>query len=198
VTRPQPVVVDIGARSRRRVLIGSLVAGALGITALFGAVSAFTGGETAGGVIASLVGSLLSGVALLGALSWKRVTRPRLLVFDAAGIRWDDPLGTPWAVAWQELGAVSISRTRERAVKLADAVVRKTLVRLDLFPADPRFRARHPEMEHMWEFHRVREGYRLPLGDSADLIPVVERAMTRFAPQVYRGVRDEGFTLGLT
>lgn len=198
MTYPQPVVIDVGARSRRRVLIGSLVAGALGITALVGAVSAFTAGETAGGVMGSLVGSLLSGVALLGALNWKRVTRPRLLVFDAAGVRWDDPRGTPWVVAWQELGAVSISRTRERAVTLADAVVRKTLVRLDLFPADPHFRARHPEMEHMWEFHRVRQGYRLPLGDSADLIPVVERAMTSFAPQLYRGVRDEGFTLGLT
>ncbi|MEV8441315.1 hypothetical protein AB0425_28385 [Actinosynnema sp. NPDC051121] len=36
----------------------------------------------------------------------KRISRPRELVFEVQGVRWDDPAGAPWAVAWQESGAV--------------------------------------------------------------------------------------------
>jgi hypothetical protein len=191
-------VIDIGARDTRRVLLGGGVAGALGVLSLFGAVSTLAGGEVVGGSIFLVIGLLFTGVAVLAVVNWKRVSRPRTLVFEARGVRWDDPRGVGWAVPWQELGAVSISRTRERVVQLSDALTRRTMVRLDLFPADPRsFRPRHPDMEHLWEQHTVRNGYRLPLGDAANLVPVIERAMTQFAPRLYRGVRDEGFTVGL-
>jgi hypothetical protein len=44
----------------------------------------------------------------------------------------------------------------------------------------------------------VAGGYRLPLGNKAQLVPVVEQAMVRFAPGIYRGViATEGF-MGLT
>lgn len=192
-----PVVVDIGSRDTRRVLIGGTVAGGLGVLALVGAVTAFADGEPVGGSIALVIGVAFTGIGVAAVVNWKKVSRPRKLVFEPQGVRWDDPEGTSWAVAWSELGAVQISRTRERVVKLADAVMRKTMVRLDLYPGDPGFRPRHPEMENMWEFHTVRDGYRLPLGDAASLVPVIERAVLQFAPRLYRGVRDEGISIGL-
>ncbi|GLZ30248.1 hypothetical protein Lesp02_24380 [Lentzea sp. NBRC 105346] len=191
-------VIDIGTRDTRRVIIGGAVSGALGIAALVGSVSAFADGEPVGGIIAGLIGVALTGIAVLAIVNWKKVSRPRKLIIEAPGVRWDDPQGTPWAVAWQELGAVSVSRTQERVVQLSDALTRKTMVRLDLFPRDPqRFRATHPHMEHMWEFHTVRNGYRLPLGDAANLVPLLDNSLRHFAGPLYRGVQDEGFTVGL-
>jgi hypothetical protein len=75
--------------------------------------------------------------------------------------------------------------------------MRRVLVRLDLFPGDPGFRERHPEMEHLWELHRVRSGYRLPLGSAPRFIPPMDEALRRYPPDIYRGVVDEGFTVGL-
>jgi len=49
-------------------------------------------------------------------------------------------------------------------------------------------------MEHLWELHRVVDGYRLPLGPSRNFIPVIDRAMRRFRPAIYRGVHEEGLT----
>lgn len=191
-------VIDIGSRDTRRVIIGGAVSGVLGIAALFGAVTAFVDGEPVGGAIAGVIGLLFTGIAVAAVVNWRKISRPRKLVIEAPGVRWDDPQGTPWAVPWQELGAVSVSRTRERAVQLSDAVVRKTMVRLDLFPRDPqRFRSTHPHMEHLWEFHNVRNGYRLPLGDAANLVPLLDSSLRHFAGHIYRGVQDEGFTVGL-
>jgi hypothetical protein len=172
------------------------VSGVLGVLALVGAVGAYSGGEGVGGTIALVIGLAFTGIAVGAVVNWKKISRPRKLVFEAPGVRWDDPAGAPWAVAWQELGAVRISRTRERVVNPADAIVRRTMVRLDLLPADQdAFRARHADMAHL---AREDGAYRLSLGDAAALIPVVERAVLGFAPHLYRGVQDEGFTVGLS
>jgi hypothetical protein len=195
---PAPVVVDLGKSATRKVLAGGSVAGVLGILALFGSVSAFAGGEPVGGIIAGVIGVAFTGIGVMAVVKWKTVSRPRKLIIEQQGIRLDDPQGMPWAAGWQELGAVSISRTQERAVRLADALVRRTLVRVDLHPLDPqRFRPAHPTMEPLWEFHRVQNGYRLPLGDSAGFIGPIDHGLRTFAPQIYRGVLDEGFTVGL-
>ncbi|MET8761413.1 hypothetical protein [Lentzea sp. NPDC004782] len=195
---PPPVVVDLGKSATRKVLAGGSVAGGLGILALVGAVSAFADGEPVGGVIAGVIGVVFTGIGLLAVVKWKTISRPRKLIIEPQGIRLDDPQGMPWAVGWSELGAISISRTRERVVQLSDALVRRTMVRVDLHPRDPqRFRPAHPTMEPLWEFHRVRNGYRLPLGDSAGFIGPIDHGLRTFAPQIYRGVIDEGFTVGL-
>jgi hypothetical protein len=146
-------------------------------------------------VAAGVIGGILLLLGLVVVSSWQKLTRPRRLVFDQDGIRMDDPGGKPWFVAWHELGAVAISRTVQTKVKATD--MRRTLVRLDMFPADPGFRARHPEMEHLWELHRVRSGCRLPFGSSPQFIPLIDEAMRRYRPDVYQGVRDEGFTVGV-
>ncbi|MEU7479247.1 hypothetical protein AB0A63_24895 [Lentzea sp. NPDC042327] len=195
---PAPVVLDLGKSDTRKVLLGGSLAGGLGILALIGAVTAFLDGEPVGGSIAGVIGLAFTFIGVMALVKFKTISRPRKLVIEQQGIRLDDPQGAPWAVAWQDLGAVSISRTRERAVELADALVRRTLVRVDLHPLDPpRFRAAHPTMEPLWEFHRVQNGYRLALGDSASMIAPIDAGLRTFAPQIYRGVIDEGFTVGL-
>ncbi|GAB2983795.1 hypothetical protein [Saccharothrix stipae] len=191
-----PVVIDIGRRDVRRVLIGGAVAGVLGVAALVGAVTAYADGEGVGGTIGLVIGLAFTGITVGAIVNRKKISRPRKLVFEAAGVRWDDPAGAPWAVAWPELGAVRVSRTRERVFHPADSVVRKTMVRVDLLPADPpTFQARHADMAHL---ARHDGGYRLPLGDAAGLVRVVEGAVLGFAPQLYRGVQDEGSAVGLS
>src|SRR4051812_30328622 len=117
---PPPVVVDLGKSATRKVLAGGSVAGVLGILALFGSVSAFSGSEPVGGIIAGVIGVAFTGIGVMAVVKWKTVSRPRKLIIEQQGIRLDDPQGMPWAVGWQELSAVSISRTQERAVRLAD------------------------------------------------------------------------------
>ncbi|WP_248960718.1 hypothetical protein [Sphaerisporangium perillae] len=191
-------MVDVGAGSKGKAVAGGVVAGALGLISVF---SALTGQVEGGGATAAVVGVLgvvFIAIALLPVLTWRKITRPRKLVIEQPGIRWDDPAGRSWAVAWSELAAVAVSRTVQRRFRLDDYLMpRKVMLRLDLFPADPGFRARHPEMEHLWEFHRVVNGYRLPLGSVRKHIEPIEQGMRTHRPNIYLGVRDEGFMIGL-
>jgi hypothetical protein len=193
---PPPVVIDVGGDAKVKALIGGSVAGVIGLISIF---SSFTGHTTGSrtGVVELTFGLIFLFIGLLPIIAWRKVGRPRRLVFDGFGVRWDDPQGTPWAAPWNELSGVGISRTQQRRVKPADYLIRRTMVRLDLFPADPGFRARHPDMEHLWEFHTVKNGYRLPLGSNPKYIPVIEHAMRQYRPAIYLGVRDEGFMVGL-
>ena len=193
----EPVSIDLGAHATRTVALGGAVSGAVGLLAL---VAASTG-QVIGGAGATAAAGVIGGIFLLFALvvlfSWRTLSRPRRLVFSADGIRMDDPQGRPWSVAWDELAGLAISRTAQRRVKPADHVVRRILVRLDMFPADPGFRARHPEMEPLWELHRVRNGYRLPFGSAPEFLPRIDDAIRRHRSDIYQGIRDEGFTVGL-
>ncbi|MEV1176702.1 hypothetical protein [Nonomuraea sp. NPDC049784] len=193
---PPPVVIDVGGDAKVKALIGGSVAGVIGLISIF---SSFTGHTTGSrtGVVELTFGLIFLFIGLLPIIAWRKIGRPRRLVFDGFGVRWDDPQGTPWAAPWNELSGVGISRTQQRRVKPAEYLIRRTMVRLDLFPADPGFRARHPDMEHLWEFHTVKNGYRLPLGSNPKYIPVIEHAMREYRPAIYLGVRDEGFMVGL-
>ena len=192
-----PVVVDVGKRAAVQVAVGGAVAGGIGLIPLIAAVTGGINGPAVAYVIAVVIGLGFTGIGVLALLNWKKASRPRKLVLDPHGVTWDDPQGQPWAVRWEELSGVAISRTKERAVQVSDAAARRVLVRLDLFPADPGFRQRHPEMEHLWEFHRVRNGYRLPLGSNPGFIAPIDHGMRLFRPQIYGGVRDEGISVGL-
>jgi hypothetical protein len=198
-----PVVIDIGRTAGRQAVVGSAVAGAIGLVAIVAGLA----GEVDGGgeVVAIIIGVLFLLPAVLTIAFGKLVFRPRKLVFEPRGIRWDDPRGAPWAVAWHELATVSISK--HRALRVNDHVVHaatdkvlgeRAHVRLDLFPADRGFAQRHPQMAHLWGLQGLTGGYRFPLGINAQLVPVIEHAIARFAPSIYRGViTTEGF-MGLT
>ncbi len=198
-----PVIIDVGATSTRHLVVGSVVLGGLGTIAVVGGII----GKT---VAATIIGAVFLLLGLLPVLIRKKAFRPRRLIIEAAGVRWDDPQGRPWAVGWTELAAVSISKHGKLEVKtpgLQDAIVgaatdkltgENVLVRLDLYPSDPGFRARHRELEHLWELHDVKNGYRLPLGRNAKYIAPMAAGLARFAPHIYRGVHyTEGF-MGLT
>ncbi|MEV0612102.1 hypothetical protein AB0I81_02190 [Nonomuraea sp. NPDC050404] len=194
---PPPVLIDVAGDAKVKAVAGGAVAGAIGLLAIVSALTGQTTGGAGTAVAVGVLGLIFLAIGLLPLVTWKKIARPRRLVFDGFGVRWDDPQGRPWAVAWAELSGVGISRTRQRRVKPADYLMRKTMVRLDLFPADQGFRSRHPEMAHLWEFHTVKNGYRLPLGSNPKYIPVIENAMRQHRPQAFLGVKDEGFMVGL-
>jgi hypothetical protein len=194
---PPPVVIDVGRDAKVKALIGGSVAGVIGVMTLYWAATGQVTGGADGAPAGVVFGLIFLAIGLLPIVAWRRLSRPRRLVFDGFGVRWDDPRGKPWAVAWGELSGVGISRTKQVRTQPADYILRRIMVRLDLFPADPGFRARHPDMEHLWEFHTVKNGYRLPLGSNPKYIPVIEQAMRQFRRAAYLGVRDEGLIVGL-
>jgi hypothetical protein len=204
------VVVDVGKTNGRKVIIGATVAGALGLTAVISGIAGAVDGGAGVGAVVIIIGVLLLILPVATIARRQKVFRPQHLVFEANGVRWDDPRGAPWAVPWSELAAVVISKHSPKQVgseSLQDKLVgaasdkiagERAHVRLDLYPADPAFAGRHPEMAHLWERQGLRNGYRLPLGSNVKFIPTIAGAMGRFAPGIYRGVNaTEGF-MGLT
>jgi hypothetical protein len=205
----QPAVIDVGAAEGRRAAIAATLLILIGLGALIlGFVEAANGRLNAGAIGAFIFGAVLLILGLIPVVNANRYFRPRRLIIEQAGIRWDDPKGRSWAVPWHELAAISISLHQKAegpeislSGALAGAAVDKTLgkvvrVRLDLFPADPGVRGRHPEMEHLWEFHKLVNGYRQPLGSHADVIWQIERAIGHVQPRVYRGVQRTRGMLG--
>ncbi|NYH79879.1 hypothetical protein FHR84_003217 [Actinopolyspora biskrensis] len=186
----QPVVYDVGRRLRRNVLVGGVVLGPFGVLLLIGAFRGGVGGGTGARVLTVLFGGVLLGAALLVLLFWPVFSRPQQLFLEPSGVRWHDPRGKPFAVRWEELATVEISRkwvTRSFGRPAA-------VVRIDLFPADGDFRPRHPEMEHLWEREKVRGGYRLPVGADKNAAPLLDEAVRRFHPRVHGGIREAGKT----
>jgi hypothetical protein len=204
------VVIDVGKANGRKAIIGSIVAAVVGLIALFAGVGAAADGGAGIGIVMIVLGILFLLPAIVTFARRDTVFRQQLLVFEANGVRWDDPKGAPWAVPWTELAAVSISKHSPKQVgpesvqdKLVGAASDKIAgerahVRLDLFPADPGFAGRHPELAHLWERQGVRNGYRLPLGSNVDFIPLIAGAVGRFAPSVYRGVNATEGMMGLS
>ena len=200
-----PVVIDVGATASRQATIGAVVSGVVGLIAIVAGLS----GDDGGGAVAVVIGVLFLLPTLLVVGMSKQLFRPRRLVFEPQGVRWDDPQGKPWAVAWHDLAAVAISKHSAMKTpqtvndKLVGAATDKMLgerahVRLDLYPVHPGFAQHQPNMSHLWERQGVKNGYRLPLGSNVKYIPIIDQAMRTFAPQVYRGVQATEGIMGLS
>lgn len=195
--QPPPVVIDLAHGVKAKSAAAIAVCGGLGVLGISAGLTGRISGGAGVAVASGVVGGLLLLIAVIAVLLWRVLTRPRSLVIEQAGVRWIDPRGSSWSIAWAELAAISVSRTVNRNPR---KLVSSAMVRLDLFPADPGFRQRHPEMERLWELQRVRNGYRVPFGDIPDslrLVPRLDEALREFAGPRYRGVSDEGFTVGL-
>ncbi len=202
------MVIDVGKTAGRQAIVGAAVSGSLGTITLVAGLSGGTEGGAA--VVAMVLGVLFLLPAILVVAMSKQVLRPRKLVFEAAGVRWDDPQGQPWAVEWRELAAVSVSKHSAKDPPLrtvndmiVDAATDKVLgeramVRLDLYPGDEHFGQRHPQMAPLWGRQGVTNGYRLPLGNKAALADTLDRALVRFAPGIYRGVVATKGRIGLS
>jgi len=205
----QPAVIDIGSAESRRAGIAAALLILLAVGALaLGLVEAANGRMNGATIGVLIFGGVLLIVGLIPIFRATRYFRPRRLIIEQAGIRWDDPKGKSWAVPWPELAAVSISLHEKAEAPdftvsgvLAGAAVDKTLgkvvrVRLDLYPADAWVRSRHPEMAHLWEAYGLSGGYRQPLGSHANVVDQIGGALSRFQPGLYRGVQRTRGVLG--
>lgn len=189
------VVLDVGTADTRKVIIGAVVSGVIGLLAVIAGLAGAVDGGTGIAITVIVVGALFLIPGILTITLRRKVFRPRRLVFEPAGLRWDDPQGAPWAIPWRELAAVSVEKhtpikvSQNVGERLAEATADKMIgerghLWLDLHPADPGFAARHPELAHLW----TGAGYRLPLGGNMRFIPLIADAMSRFAPRIYCGV----------
>jgi hypothetical protein len=206
---PGAVVLDVGGTDGKKAAIGAAVAGIVGLIALISGITGAVDGGVGIGVAMVVVGALFMIPAVFVIARRNKIFRPRKLVFEPAGVRWDDPQGAPWAIPWSELAHVSINKhtAAETPESVQDKIVgaavekmtgERAMVRLDLYPADPSFAGRHPELAHLWERQGVQGGYRMPLGSNPSFIPLIAQAMSRFAPQLYRGVNATSGVLGLS
>ncbi|XRQ12516.1 hypothetical protein ACN3XK_16960 [Actinomadura welshii] len=180
ITPRDPVTVDVGAAQTRQIVVGATVAGALGVLALASVVTGNVEGGTGARVAAFVIGLVFALIGVLPLLMWRIAFRPRRLVLDADGVRWEDPEGSPWAVRWPELGRVTLSYPAPDY----DSPRVSSAVNLDLRPAEPGFRDAHPEMGHL--IVRGVDGYRVPFGHAHSVIGPLDGALRSFAPAIYR------------
>jgi hypothetical protein len=170
------VTINVRAANLSPIILGCGVSGAIGVISV---VSVFTGDVSGGAgerVAAFIIGSIFTLIGIAPLLMWRIVFRPRHLVLEPEEIKWDDPRGKPWRVAWHELSGVelSIGGTRGRGVTIIMA------------PADlERFQQRHPEMAHLLLGSSPATGYRLPLGPTKRIVAPIDRALRSFAPDLY-------------
>lgn len=117
VPDPRPaVVVPIGARNRRRGIVGGVLAAAITVGLL---TVAFAAASTPATRVLAIVFTMPFAVlALPLLLSAPMAARGRRFVIDAAGFELEDPNGEPFALPWNEIEAIST----ESAVVGANAV----------------------------------------------------------------------------
>jgi hypothetical protein len=170
------VTINARAANLGPIILGCGVSGGIGVISV---VSVFTGnvsGGTGASVAAFIIGSIFTFIGMLPLLMWRIVFRPRHLILEPEEIKWDDPRGKPWRVAWHELSGVelSIGGTRGHGVTIV------------LMPADiERFQQRHPDMAHLLRGSSPALGYRLPLGPAKRIVAPIDRALRSFARDLY-------------
>lgn len=183
---PQPVAYDFVADTWKKTLGGLVTSAIIGPLCLLSAALGGVHGDAAT-TIATVFGLLFTGFAVLCALNWRKLNRPRKLWFESQGIRYEDTPRKSWAIGWDELRTVAVSRAAHRSRH----GIWRYRIRLDFHPRDQGLRQRHPELEPFWEMHDVRGGYRFPLGLSDRATKVADEGMKRFRPDMYAGVQPD-------
>ena len=176
-----PIVIDVAAGNGRTVKQGSIGCGLVGVFFVVVGIVAAINRSTAAALVVGALGLVILGAGLYALLRPQRFVRPRRLVVDATGIRWDDPKGEPWSLRWDELSAVEVSGSGPRDVRMLYAARRTDteLISLDLFP---RGDVVHPEMTHLWQYDGLTGGWRLPLGSDPGLAQRLDDALQTFDP----------------
>ncbi|WP_447003992.1 hypothetical protein ACRAKI_30800 [Saccharothrix isguenensis] len=157
------IAIPFGNRTERRVAL----AVQLGLTA-FGVLLMFLS-YSDGHLAAMVVGPLVALGGLVGGGIWRRRARPRRLVVEPHGLRWEEKSGS-WTVPWYELHAVALSRTGD-----------KPSLWMHLAPRDKQaFAATYRSVpKNMY-------GHWILLADETGG-PMLDLALQRFAPQLYQG-----------
>jgi hypothetical protein len=190
-----PVMIDLATGTATKTIAVAAICGAIGLAATLAALLGAVSGGLGGRIVVLVLGLIFLALGILPLAKYKTLTRPRKLLIEPGGIRWDDPKGAPWAVPWNELAGVSIS-TATKISRGQAITTTTTLVRVDLFPGDQGFQSRHPEMAHLWEHSGAKQSYRLPLGPKGDSITAIDNGLRMYAQARYRGVIDEGIAMG--
>lgn len=158
-----------------------MIGAVLGLSALVsGVVGLFADDPPVAGLVVMIVlGLLFSAMPVITVVRWKVTQRPHRLVVERPGIRWDDPRGAPWAVPWSELDIVMVhGQLTDDGVPLAS---------LRMYPRDPYYAGRHPEMAHLLDPNSDRDVYLVNLAIDDTYVPRLDAALTTFAPDVYVG-----------
>jgi hypothetical protein len=190
-----PVTIDMAAGSAMKVIGIAAICGGIGLIAIIAALAGAVSGGGGGRIAVIVIGLIFLALGVAPLAKYGTLTRPRKLLIEPGGIRWDDPKGAPWALPWNELAGVAIS-TATKVSRGQAVTTRTTLVRIDLFPGDQGFAARHPELAHLWEHSGARQCYRLPLGPVGKHITAIDNGFRMYAQGKYRGVSDEGIAMG--
>ena len=158
------IEIPFGNRAERRAgLAVQLGFTLLGVLLMF---LAYSDGHLA----AMFVGPLVAVGGLIGGGVWRRKARPRRLVIEPQGLRWEEK-GRRWAVPWYELAAVALSYDAKP----------KPALWLHLVPNDPRaFVATYRSIP------TTSFGHWVQLADDTGN-DMLDLAFKRHAPQLYRG-----------
>jgi hypothetical protein len=185
-----PIVVDVAGGNNRTVRNGSIGCGVVGGFFVVAGLIAALGKNVGAGVVILVIGLVTVSVGLYPLLNRKAFRRPRRFVIDQDLIRWQDPRDLSWALRWDELREITISKPGPGQTRSTYGVPRSRAasVRVDLIP---RSDVVHPEMAHLWELDELKGGWSVPLGQNPDLVPQLENAFRTFdRTGVFRGVVD--------
>ena len=171
-------------------MIGGLLAGFFGGCAMYATFTPDGGQSPAWAhIVMFVMGAPFALIGLAVLVSLPVVLRKRRVVVGRDGFRWDDPKGTPFQLAWQDLSAIALSTGVN-----VNTGGRLTLLRVVLQPRDDEVVRRHPRMATLLH-HGDRDGaaarpfYVLPLGDQPKIVEPLSRALSAFTPpRIYRGI----------
>jgi hypothetical protein len=190
-----PVMIDLAEGTATKSIAVAAICGVIGLVSIIAALVGAVSGGMGGRIFIVVLGLVFLGIAALVLSKYKMITRPRKLLIEPGGIRWEDPKGAPWAVPWHDLAGVAIS-TATKISRGQAITTTRTLVRIDLFPADQGFQSRHPQLANLWEHSGAKGCYRMPLGAKGDSITAIDNGLRMYAKSLYRGVVDEGIAMG--
>lgn len=188
---PQPTLlgadardVDVSAAGFRSLLIGG---GISGLGTVLAAASLANNGSSVGMWIWQLI---FAGAFIWFVLGSRGMLRGRGFLIDRSGF-YARTMGEVYGVDWSEIKAVGIGTLpwiQDR--KLVNPERRRAL---EIYPADPGFAERHPEMERWWIEERPTvqglppDRYRFHLPPFSRLPKELERAIRDIAPQKWIG-----------
>jgi hypothetical protein len=185
------VVVDVGTAIGRQGVIGGVLAGFFGVVGLVGAFS--PDAATWARVVAGLIGTPLTLVALGTVLSLPVLLRKRQVVVDPVGFTWVDPGGQSFTIPWVELTAVSVDSTIVRNYRSGsgsrNGSGNRYAVRVVLTPVES-----HPELAKF----AAGETYEIRLGSLPRQGAMIADAVAHLAPNVWRGATEKPGRFGLT
>jgi hypothetical protein len=179
----QPVVVDLTKATKTRGTITLIIDAIAILTDLFYiAVEGFNVVNVLFLVLPVAV-MVLIGVLWLGGFG---AYRPRRLTIEPRGLRWEDKRGASWAVPWTELAATSIwtGVATNSAMTFHPSIAN---MRVQLYPRDPGFSARHPQLTPLWL--PASNCYQVSLpANAAGAAGEMDWAMRQYSAGTYRGL----------